>query len=90
VPAGGQKPLNVWAQVAYYTGLGFILPAGAVAGYLIGWLLHRGLHTEPWLSLAGAFVGVAAGLIEILRVLTRAEKQQDASGDDSSRGPGAS
>jgi len=90
VPSGGQKPLSVWAQVAYYTGLGFILPAGALAGYIIGWLLDRGLHTAPWLSMAGAFVGVAGGLIEILQLLARAEKQQDGSGNDPSSGPGSS
>ncbi|HEV2492689.1 MAG TPA: AtpZ/AtpI family protein [Terriglobia bacterium] len=90
MPSGGQKPLNVWAQVAYYTGLGFILPAGALVGYIIGWLLDRGLHTAPWLSMVGAFVGVAGGLIEILQLLARAEKQQDGRGNDSSRGPGAS
>lgn len=89
MPSGGQKPLSVWAQVAYYTGLGFILPAGAVAGYIVGWLLDRGLHTAPWLSMAGVFVGVGGAIVEILRVLTRAEKQQDGSGNDSSRGPGA-
>ena len=89
MPSGGQKPLSVWAQVAYYTGLGFILPAGAVAGYIIGWLLDRGLGTAPWLSLAGAFAGVAGAIVEILQVLTRAEKQQDASGNDSSGGPRA-
>lgn len=90
MPSGGQKPLSVWAQVAYYTGLGFILPAGAIAGYILGWLLDGGLHTAPWLSLVGAFLGVAGAIVEILHVLTRAEKQQDGSGDDSSRGPGAS
>jgi len=73
--------------VAYYTSLGFILPAGAVAGYLGGWGLDRWLHTTPWLSLVLAFLGAAAGLIEVVRILLRAEK--DASGDNSSARPGS-
>ncbi len=81
------KQSNVWAQVAYYTGLGFVLPAGAVAGYVVGWLLDGWLHTAPWLSLVFAFLGAAGGLVEILRLLLRAEK--DASGDDSSARPGS-
>jgi F0F1-type ATP synthase assembly protein I len=86
-----QKQSEVWAQVAFYTGLGFVLPASAVAGYILGWGLDRWLHTAPWLSLASAFLGVAGGLVEILRVLTRAEKEQgDGSGNDRSAGPGSS
>ena len=86
MPPSWKQP-KVWAQVAYYTSLGFILPAGAVAGYMAGWALDRWLHIAPWLSVAAALVGVAAGLIEIIRILLRAEK--DASGDNSSDGPGS-
>ena len=89
MPRTPRKPLSVWAQVGFYTSLGFILPAGVVGGYILGWALDRRLHTEPLLSLVMAGLGAAGALIEILRILTRAEK--DASGDDNSgSGPGAS
>lgn len=76
----------MWGQVAYYAGLGFILPAGGVAGYLAGWLLDRWLGSAPWAGLAGAFLGAAVGFMEVLQVLKRAEK--NGNGDNSSRGAG--
>ena len=71
--------------MAFYTGLGFVIPGAALVGAVLGWLLDRTLHTAPALALVGALVGVAAGIVEILRVLTRSEKK-DAGGDDSTGG----
>ncbi len=89
MPRTPRKPLSVWAQVGFYTSLGFILPAGVVGGYIFGWALDRWLHTEPLLALVMAGLAAAGALIEILRILTRAEK--DASGNDhAGSGPGAS
>jgi ATP synthase protein I len=81
------KRENIWAQVGFYTSLGFILPAGALVGFAAGWLLDRWLHTSPWLTVILGFVGAAAGLTEVLRILGRAEK--DADRDDSNSGPGS-
>lgn len=86
MPPDWQKQSTVWAQVAYYTGLGFILPAGGVAGYLAGWVVDRWLGSAPWAALVGAFLGAAAGFIEVLQVLKRAEK--NGNGDNSSGGAG--
>ena len=82
-----KKPANIWAQVGFYTSLGFILPAGALAGRAAGWLLDRWLHTSPVLTVILGFLGAAAGLTEVLRILGRAEK--DADGDNSNSGPGS-
>jgi F0F1-type ATP synthase assembly protein I len=81
-----KKQANLWAQVGLYTSLGFILPAGAVAGCAIGWLLDRWLHTSPILTVVLGFLGGAAGFIDVLRILKRAEK--DADRDNSSTGTG--
>ena len=91
-----ENPSNVWAQVAYYTGLGFILPGGLLAGYAIGWGLDRWLHTGPVLAVVMAALGAAGGFVEVLRILMRAEKacpersEGDGSGNTSESGPGAS
>ncbi len=82
-----RKPMSVWAQVGFYTSLGFILPAGAVGGYFLGWALDEWLHTSPVLALVMAGLGAAGGLVEILRILTRAEKDA-ASNDHSGSGSG--
>ena len=82
-----KKPGNIWAQVGLYTSLGFILPAGALAGSAAGWLLDRWLHTSPILAVILGFVGAAAGLTEVLRILGRAER--DADRNDSNAGSGS-
>jgi F0F1-type ATP synthase assembly protein I len=83
-----KKQANLWAQIGFYTSLGFILPAGAVVGCACGWYLDRWLHTSPLLTVLLGFLGAAAGFIEVLRILSRAEKNAD--GDHSSSGTGAS
>jgi F0F1-type ATP synthase assembly protein I len=80
------KPGNesgLWAQVAYYSGLGFIIPSGAVVGVVVGWELDRLVHTAPVLEIALGVAGGVAGFIELLRVLKRAEKRQDKEDDGS-------
>ena len=85
---GLEKQARVWAQVAYYTSLGFVLPAGAVAGYMIGWLLDGWFHTSPVLAILLGIGGAAGGFVEVLNLLKRAEKS--AGGNDTSQGSGRS
>jgi F0F1-type ATP synthase assembly protein I len=73
----GKKQTNLWAQVGLYTSLGFILPAGAATGCVCGWLLDGWLHTSPIFTVVMGFLGAAAGFIELLRILGRAEKDAD-------------
>jgi F0F1-type ATP synthase assembly protein I len=80
------KQADIWGQVAYYSGLGFIIPGGAVGGYSIGWLLSGWLHTGQWLALVVGLVGAAGGLVEVLQILTRAEKRQSGKNSDSGNG----
>ena len=77
MPNTPRKPLSVWAQVGYYTSLGFILPAAAVAGFGLGWFVDRWLHTSPIFAMILGLIGAAAGVVEIITILTRAEKRGD-------------
>ena len=86
MPGSSGKQANLWAQVGFYTSLGFILPAGAVAGGAVGWCLDRWLRTSPLLTVVVGFLGAAAGFVEILRILSRAEK--DADRDNANPGTG--
>ena len=88
MPKTPGKPMSLWAQVGFYASLGMILPAAAVGGFGLGWWLDRWLHTSPLFSLVLGFVGAAAGVTEVLQILTRAEKRDDRNQRDD--GPGAS
>jgi F0F1-type ATP synthase assembly protein I len=83
-----QKPNSgsIWAQVAFYTSLGFIIPGAVVGGVLLGWFLDEHLHTSPVLIVLGGLAGAAAGIVELLQILTRAEK--NAERDSKSNRPG--
>jgi len=61
---------SFWLQFARYSQLAFIFPAALVAGWLIGALLDRWLHTT-WLYLAGILLGIAAGFIELIRTVSK-------------------
>ncbi|MGO9273662.1 MAG: AtpZ/AtpI family protein [Terriglobia bacterium] len=86
---GGQKSSDIWAQVAYYTSLGFVLPAGVAVGYAGGWLLDRWLRTAPIFGVILTFLGAAGGFIEVLVILKRAEKR-DERDESGGTGPGPS
>lgn len=73
------------AQVGFYTGLGFIIPAGAVLGYALGSLLDRWIGITHVFALIVGLLGAAGGLVEILKILTRAEKRAD--GNNGGGGP---
>ncbi len=59
-----------WVQFGRYSQLAFMLPAGTVAGYLIGALLDKWLH-KNWISIVGLLLGTAGGLIELIRTVSR-------------------
>ena len=82
------KQADLWAQVGFYSSLGFIIPVAVVLSYALGWLVDEKLGTSPVLAIIMAFVGLAGGIWETVRILIEREKR--ASGNDSSTGPGPS
>ena len=56
-------------------GLGFVLGALMVLGWLLGQYLDRRLGTGPWLGLVGSIVGMGAGFFEVYTIVTRAERE---------------
>ncbi len=88
MPRSIRKQASLWAQVGFYSSLGIILPAGAVAGGAGGWYLDRWLHTSPLLTVVMGFLGAGAGFLELLRILKRAEKDADRDNADAGTGKG--
>lgn len=62
-------------QLANYSQLAFIFPAATVVGWLIGAALDRWLHTT-WLYLAGLILGIIAGFVELIRLVTSSESKE--------------
>lgn len=83
-----EKQSEMWAQVGFYAGLGIIIPAAVIIAYVTGWWLDQKLGTSPVLAIVMAFVGLAGGIWETVRILTQRENR--ARGDNSSAGPGPS
>jgi F0F1-type ATP synthase assembly protein I len=67
------KPL-IW--LGKYLSLGLTLPASVAAGYILGALADRWLHV-PFLRALGILIGMAAGILQVLRELSRESKRSD-------------
>lgn len=65
-----EQKRSFWLQFGRYSQLAFALPAATIAGWLLGSLLDRWLH-QSWISVVGLFLGIAAGLVEVVRTAFR-------------------
>jgi F0F1-type ATP synthase assembly protein I len=78
VPEDRESPpqkKSMLVQLANYSQLAFIFPAATVVGWLIGAALDRWLHTT-WLYLAGLLLGIVAGFVELIRLVTSSESKE--------------
>jgi F0F1-type ATP synthase assembly protein I len=64
------KKDNLPVQLGKYYGMIFILPAAVLVGFGLGFLLDKLFHTS-YLKIVFLFLGVAAGLIDLFRELTK-------------------
>lgn len=65
-----QRPKTLAAQVSEYMSLALLLPISTFIGYAIGYLLDKLFHTR-FLYLVFLLVGVASGIIQLIRELSR-------------------
>jgi F0F1-type ATP synthase assembly protein I len=61
-------------------GMGFVLAALTILGWLLGRYLDEKLGTSPWLSLVGSLLGMAAGFFEVITIVRRAEREDAGEG----------
>jgi F0F1-type ATP synthase assembly protein I len=73
-PAPRKRPSSGATQVAMAMELPVILIATIAIAGGAGFLLDRWLHTSPLLTLILGFLGFGAGVWDVIRRLTRAEK----------------
>lgn len=56
------------------------LVVGIAVGFGIGWFIDRGLGTKPWFMLGFMFLGLAAGIMNVIRLtkdLSRRMSEKD-------------
>lgn len=61
---------NLVRQFGKYYSLALMLPAAILVGFLIGYLLDKAFGTG-FLKIIFLFLGVAAGIIEVIRELSQ-------------------
>lgn len=65
---GGDQPREgSGAAMALAMRAGGEFVAGIIVGGFIGWLLDAWLGTKPWLMIAFFFLGVTAGIVNVIR-----------------------
>jgi len=67
------KKQSFWAQAGNISQLAFVLPAATVVGWLVGAGFDRWLHTS-WLWMAGLFLGIVAGFVDLIRTVVANSK----------------
>ena len=65
---------SFWVQIAQYSQIAFVFPAATVVGWLIGVALDHWLHTT-WLYLAGLILGIIAGFVELIRIVSKSDSK---------------
>jgi len=69
-------------DLSQVSGIGFTLVSYVLVFTGGGYLLDRLLNTDPWLMVGGVFVGAALGFINMIRMLTSANRAEHDTDDD--------
>ena len=72
-----------WVRSAAMAGqVGATLVAATFVGWYVGQWPDRRLSTEPWLTMLFSLFGIAAGFIEMFRVVLRISREEEDRGED--------
>jgi len=66
-----------YRKLADLTSLALMLPSSIAVGLFLGYYLDKWLGTGPWLLLVFTLLGVASGLISLIRGLNKYNKDPD-------------
>lgn len=63
-------------RLAEMASTGLLLPSSIAVGLFLGYYLDRWLGTAPWLLITFTLLGVASGLISLLRAIKKDLKDE--------------
>ena len=78
-PKKPSRTVGALVHAERLTQIAFILPAAVFVGWIAGAALDKWLH-QQWIYLAGLVLGVVAGFIQILRLVSSESKDIDKGG----------
>lgn len=68
-------------RLAELSSTALVLPSSIAVGLFFGYVLDRWLGTDPWLLLTFTVLGIASGLISLLRVIKKMMKDEPPGSD---------
>jgi ATP synthase protein I len=71
----GQTSPTTWQLIGQLSSIGMSFVFALVIGFGAGYWLDGALGTKPWLAFVGFFFGLAAGVLNVYRVMKLAEKK---------------
>ena len=66
---------STWQLIGQLSSIGMSFVFALVIGFAAGYWLDGVLGTRPWLTFIGFFVGFAAGVLNVYRVLQLANRK---------------
>jgi F0F1-type ATP synthase assembly protein I len=66
-----------YRKIAPYLNVGYVWAASVIIFTIIGIKLDKILNTEPWLTLAGALMGVGGGFYHFLKTVLRENNKKN-------------
>lgn len=69
------KPPSPWSGLGEVLSIGMTLVISTVIGLGVGYLADRWLGTIPWLTLVGLGFGIAAGFLNVIRLVRALERK---------------
>lgn len=66
-----QKTAEAWRQGQPYIDAVWQLIGSVAGGGILGYVLDKWLHRSPWFLVGGLVLGIIAGTVEFIRVVTK-------------------